>query len=463
MIRFKQVVQASNLNGQPDVNATTKTAVVATPMESPNHVLHDLCGRIPTTSGKECRPFFVLFCVFKQESIGIPLKHIIMLSYNVKLTADPEGRERLLRMLRQHAEAWDMVSQDTFKNGVVDPKIIHDRNYYRCRKEIAGILSQVTIRAICSVHSAFRTIKANGDLSRMKDAPKNSNLAIRLDKRISKFIPGDGIAVSTSEGRIECRFKPYPILRRMMNMSTPHDPLIFVRDGDIYLSLSFDAPNPLYIENRHIGVDLGIRRFTVTSDGLVYSDKSYLKRRRQIRYLRGQLRRRKELYGSNSASRHLKKIARKERNQSRNMLHHVSNAILSSEADTIIMEDLSKIKENTKGQGRRHNSRQSQVPYYALRQMLTWKAQARGKRVATVNPAYTSRKDCRGLPDGVRKGCRYKGSDGTMLDADWNAAVNILNRYLHHHKLPLSPITPLDGAVGPWGRPTSAGRTSEAA
>ena len=377
-------------------------------------------------------------------------------------------------MLSQHAEAWNMISLDTFTNGKIEPKIIQDRNYYKCRRAIKDIHSQIVIRAINGVIAAFRTIKRNGDLGKLTRAPVNTNLSIRLDKRLYRFLTGDRIQLNSSDGIMICSYDPFPLLRGKLDTSTPHDPLIFVRGGDIYLSLSFDDTTPMFVENGCIGVDLGIRRMAVTSEGVAYRDKEFLKQRRRIRYLKRQLQGRKELWGSNSAARHLIRANRKELNQSRNLLHHLANAILETSATTIVLEDLTGIKEKTrpildkrtwrkKEQERRFNNRQGQVPFYGLRTMLTWKAPLKGKRVETVNPAYTSSNDCRGLVYGRRQGCRYYGSDGKVLDADGNAAVNILRKYCTRRKLPLSYNLPSDGGLYFRGRLTSTSHIPEAA
>jgi len=52
--------------------------------------------------------------------------------------------------------------------------------------------------------------------------------------------------------------------------------------------------------------------------------------------------------------------------------------------------------------------------------------------VITVCPSYTSQIDHRtGKKDGLRKGCRYYGTDGTIFHADINAAINIAIRSKH--------------------------------
>jgi len=80
----------------------------------------------------------------------------------------------------------------------------------------------------------------------------------------------------------------------------------------------------------------------------------------------------------------------------------------------------------------------SQVPFYMIRNFLTYKAQLKGKRVEVICPAYTSKIDFRtGITDGTRKGCRYYGKDGIVLDAELNACNNIVLR----SKLPISCCT----------------------
>ena len=90
----------------------------------------------------------------------------------------------------------------------------------------------------------------------------------------------------------------------------------------------------------------------------------------------------------------------------------------------------------------KHNNALSQVPFYIFKERLTHKAQLVGKRVETVSPAFTSQTDSRtNKRDGIRKGCNYVCSDGVVLDADYNAAVNIAlraNHPLSSNDLPLS-------------------------
>ena len=191
-----------------------------------------------------------------------------------------------------------------------------------------------------------------------------------------------------------------------------------------------------------------MKRIATLSDGTAYSDKKYLTNRRKIRHNKRMLQ--KHNKHSHSAKTKLKKLRLKEANVSKNMCHHLANEILKHNGSVIVMEDLTKIKQSTSKtkngyKRKRHNNAISQVPFYQLRQILTYKALLKGKRVETVSPEYTSRQDCR-TQSGVgckRIGCRFYTKDNMVFDADWNASINIMNRYKHSNSFDL----PIDGRL----------------
>jgi IS605 OrfB family transposase len=224
------------------------------------------------------------------------------------------------------------------------------------------------------------------------------------------------------------------------------------RNNTFYACIPFLALDTTPLAESYLGIDLGMRRIATLSDGTAIVDKEYLARRRRIRHNKSALRRHKRK--SHSARRKLKVLRRRESNMCKDFSHRVANEILRHDGATIVMEDLSKIKRRTakteEGHKRtRHNNAMSQVPFFQLRQILTYKAPLVGKRVATVPPQYTSQEDCRtqSKEGCVRKGCRFYTADGKVFDADWNAAINICNR---HHPTPFR--LPIDGGLNFVGR-----------
>ena len=230
----------------------------------------------------------------------------------------------------------------------------------------------------------------------------------------------------------------------------------------LFLSVPFEVSTPPCGDDSSIGVDLGMRRLFVTSEGKSFIDKNYLARRRKLRYLKRCL----QSKDTRSSKRHLRKLSRKERNVSKNMQHCAAKSLIAStDANILVLEDLTKLKINTSRnkegfKRKRHNNAISQVPFAEFKDVLTHKAALVGKQVQTVSPTWTSQTDSRsGRRDGERHGCRYYCCDGVVLDADWNAAVNIGLRANH----PLSSRIPIDGMLMPLsGKALSAAYTSRA-
>jgi IS605 OrfB family transposase len=271
---------------------------------------------------------------------------------------------------------------------------------------------------------------------------------MRLDKRIYSKFDMHGISITSSERnrRERATFVLYPKVSEMFRNYTTSDPLLFIRDGVPYLSVSFNVPDKPVTDDMSVGVDLGERLLFVTSEGKAFRDKAYLRERRKIRFKKKQL----QSKGTKLVKRKLKKLHRRECNLSNDMCQRACNALLqSTHASVFVLEDLKKLKQGTAKtkegyKNKSHNRRLSQVPFYKFKEILTYKAQLVGKRVETVSAYNTSQTDCRtGKTDGERHKRRYIGADGVVLDADYNAAVNIAKRGRH----PFSMNVPKDGTL----------------
>ncbi|MCQ2210085.1 MAG: RNA-guided endonuclease TnpB family protein [Paludibacteraceae bacterium] len=272
-----------------------------------------------------------------------------------------------------------------------------------------------------------------------------------MDKRLYSKFNRKTIALCSGKScrRAVADIVGYDRLDSLFVQYTTDDPLIFMRNGRFFLAITFNVPDvPLYDDNC-IGLDMGERRFAISSEGVMFHDKEYNKRRRKLRYLKRCLQKK----GTKSANRHSRKLSIKEQNQSTDMCQKIANAVIqSTPASIVVMEDLSGIKQKTaktnKGFKRKsHNRRMYQIPFYKFKQILSYKALLNGKRVETVSPFLTSQTDCTtGKKEGTRKNRRFYCKNGTVLDADWNAAINIAQKSKH----PSSFKMPLDGALRTW-------------
>jgi len=377
-----------------------------------------------------------------------------ILTYNIKLEfQSQEDKTSLVDLLLEHQKVWNYMSEYAFKSKKIDKKLLHDKNYHQCRKLFPNCPSQVIIRAKDSVYATYKTIQSNHQ--KIEESAKQENLSIRLDKRIYTFLDNNRIKLTTTGKRIVCNYTPYDKFSDMFAKYSVCDPALFLRDNDIWLSISFEVPAPTLIENSCIGVDLGIKRLATTSEGLAITDKIFLRDKRKLRYLKRILQSKSKSTFSRSAQRKLKSLKKKEFNKNRNQSHLIANKILNTKSNVIVMEDLSGIKQHHRG--KKFNNKQAQIPYFDLRRILTYKAPLQGKIVVTVDPAYTSKNDYRDVERGKRQGCRYYTADGKVFDADWNASINIAKRYAMRKavkgiELPVSFSLPIDGKLNLVGR-----------
>ncbi len=119
---------------------------------------------------------------------------------------------------------------------------------------------------------------------------------------------------------------------------------------------------------------------------------------------------------------------RRHNKRARNLLCQAAHAVVNK-ADTIACEDLSASMKSAKYRHKDTNRRLHGWVKGVMADTLTSISRRRGSALALVNPAYTSQIDSRtGLLQGHRRWDRFYCLDGVVLDADTNAACNILAR-----------------------------------
>lgn len=352
-----------------------------------------------------------------------------MLTFSTYLLPnDPQSEQALMELLAAHREVVNATAKVCFELGMPPIKKLHEAFYHPARKQFPDVPSQVVIRAMHETIACYRSMKSN-----KKPATKpfvKKRLSIRLDKRLFSLTnERDVIRISTLDGRKEFRFYVYPRLKTMLDRLPMADPLVFVKNDRLMISLSFDVALPPQQPTSVLGVDIGIRRVAACSDGRLFIDREFNREKRKLRYLKRCL----QAKGTKSARKHKRKIGRKEHSRNVNQTHLVANAILQTDANCIALENLKGIK--AKKHKKQNKNAISQVPMYHLRRIITYKAMNAGKSVCLVSPAYTSQTDsASGIREGLRKGCRFYAVSGLVYDADLNAACNIARR----SKLPFS-------------------------
>ncbi|MYC64495.1 MAG: transposase [Caldilineaceae bacterium SB0661_bin_34] len=119
---------------------------------------------------------------------------------------------------------------------------------------------------------------------------------------------------------------------------------------------------------------------------------------------------------------------RRHKKRTRDHLCHAAHAVVDK-ANTIACEDLTASMKSAQYRHKDTNRRLNGWVKDVMADTLTSISRRRGSAPALVNPAYTSQIDSRtGLLQGRRQWDRFYCCDGAVLDADANAACNILAR-----------------------------------
>lgn len=358
----------------------------------------------------------------------------------IKLKCSEEDKAYFLSILKEKQACFNFLSKELYAlewNRFLSIKKLHDRFYYSLKEKFPNLLTQILIKVEQEVLATYKTVKSNQH--QIDKAPEQRGLCLQLDKRLYSHFTKTSIALPGNKGekRKQIEFMLYDRARNFLEHNTPHDPKLYVKGNGLYIAIPFDVACPAPENEDLLGIDLGVRCVASCSDGRVYKCNDFKKEKRRLKYLRRCL----QSKGTKSAKRHLRKNGRKIARYSKDYTHKLANELLKTKADIIVIEDLKKIKENTKlHKGTKikrttHNRVFGDIPIALLASMLAYKASHLGKMVATVDPAYTSQDDCRGLDRGKRQERRYYGVDGVQLDADINAAVNIANRFLWNNKI----------------------------
>lgn len=188
--------------------------------------------------------------------------------------------------------------------------------------------------------------------------------------------------------------------------------------------------------NNQVGIDLGIKDFAITSDGVKYGNPKYLHQSLdKLAKLQRELSR-KTRGGSNwnkvriKLARQYEKIA----NQRKDFLQKLSTELIR-ENDIICIEDLSvsEMMQNNNNDMRRNIG---DVSWYEFTRQLQYKADWFGRQIIKVDRYFASSQTCSccgtrfpitkdlGVREWICPNCK------SVLDRDINAAINILNEGL---------------------------------
>lgn len=230
-------------------------------------------------------------------------------------------------------------------------------------------------------------------------------------------------------GRIKCKITKH-VESRILSITVQKFP-----SNKYYVSILVDKPNfeKLKSTGLVVGIDLGIKDFCITSDGLKMLNPHFL-RKSEFNLIREQRKLSRKSRGSKNYEKQRVKLARiheKIVNQRNDFLQKLSTSLIR-EYDIICLESL-KVKNMLKNHYLAKSI--SDCSWSSFVNMLQYKADWYGRVLSKIDTFYPSSKTC--------SGCGFKldvltldtrewtcPSCGTTHDRDINAANNILKEGL---------------------------------
>jgi putative transposase len=329
-------------------------------------------------------------------------------------------REELQDTVETYSEALQFCIDTAWENDITVRSDLHDECYYDVREQF-DVPAQLTSNI---PHHAIETVKESDSKPEVKDeyTPRYN-----FPRSASVNSEWTELSLLTAEGRIKLNIEVPEYYQKYLDCDVLES-ILLKKNGEFYFCFVFakqvDSPS-VRRDSRVLGVDLGVNKTAVTSDGSFYG--TDIKKRRQQRDRKwGEI----QSKGTHEAHNLLQRIGSRWKRFTDWKNHNISRQIVDSvePGDVIVMENLKHIRES-------NDNDTDWVHKWSFRDLqdkIEYKACLKGVRVVYINPQNTSNEcsNCGHVDGESRHGGFYKCVNcGFSLDADLNAARNIARRY----------------------------------
>lgn len=302
------------------------------------------------------------------------------LTTNLKLYVTKEQHQSLLKTLRMFNQICNEISQIAFDSKEFRQYHLHKLCYYDIKNKYPDFSSQLIIRAIDVVSASYRIHR---NPKRPNGFKKYSSIV--YDDRVID-IKGDIISLWSMDGRIK-KIKT----KRWKDCEFIGQKDLKYQNGKWILSCGYEKETKIPTEsNNYIGVDLGVKKIAVDSNGVFYHNTILEKKR--IQYYNH--RRRLQLRNTRSSKYRIKKTGRKESKFRKDVNHCISKTLVQkakSTNATIVLENLKYINSRTMVRKSERMKRLS-WSFDQLRSFIDYKSSIEGVNVIYVDSHYTSQR-----------------------------------------------------------------------
>ncbi len=301
-----------------------------------------------------------------------------------KVTGAESSQRRLLATLRAFQQACNYVSAIAFHERCFGKRQLHQRLYYAIRERF-GLPANYAIRAIARVSQSYQQHRQKVHHFRAR--------SLDLDKRLYTVLRTTGpheVTIASCTGRVRLQMVLGAYQRTWLQHETRDAKLVYrkrMKTFYLHVGIRFAVHS---VPGAHpVGVDVGINRLLVASNGFAESGGKTTHQRHRFRQYRTVLQRQ----GTSSAKRKLQRLANKETQWITTQLHQITRQFVNSlHADEyVVLEDLTHIRQRAK-QRKEYRNRFHAWAFAKLQGLIAYKCAERGIQVLYVDPAYTSQR-----------------------------------------------------------------------
>ena len=373
---------------------------------------------------------------------------LLTVTLKLKIHPTPQQAAALTVTRAIFTDCFNRVCAYGWQQGERNGTVLHRATYATLRAAYPDLPSQLMCAARVKAAEALKAVHTRRRQGRKVTCPQSAGTAIRYDARSSWVRLSQGeVSITTTAGRLRLPFRLCDYYQRYRDWQVRSSDLCQDQRGRWFLHVVVQlAAHDVPASGEGVGIDLGIRRIAVTSDGRnasFYSSGHLTNRVRRYQRLRRSL----QAKGTRSAKRHLRRLGHDWQRFTAATNHVIARRIVDAASPGAVfgIEDLKGIRDRCKHRKGEQRGGFHRWSFSQLQGFLRYKAAAAGQHVEIVDPRYTSQTclRCSHVARGNRRTqsllvcqvCHFS------LNADLSAARTLRQRAID------SLVAPLSGGV----------------